>query len=73
MGGYASANILLTYFARLDGEGDGAGLVEYLKAVSSGVERDEAVDKHLMRGRSFDELQEEVVKAWRSEGLKLTF
>ena len=70
---YASANLLLTYFARLDGEGDGAGLVDYLKAVSTGMERDEATDKHLMRGRSFDELQEEVAKAWRSEGLKLTF
>lgn len=70
---YPSANLLLTYFARLDGDGDGAALVEYLKAVSSGVKRDEAQEIHLMRGRSFDELQEEVVKAWRSEGLKLTF
>ncbi len=70
---YASANLLLTYFARLDAEGNGTALVEYLKAVSTGMDRDEAADKHLMRGRSFDELQEEVTKAWRSEGLKLTF
>jgi len=70
---YASSNLLLTYFARLDGEGDGAGLVEYLKAVSSGMKRDEAAETHLLRDRSFDELQEDVAKAWRSEGLKLTF
>jgi len=70
---YASSNVLLTYFARLDGDGDGAGLVEYLKAVSSGIKPDQAADEHLLRGRSFDELQEEVAEAWRGEGLKLTF
>lgn len=70
---YASANLLLTYFAKLDGDGDGAGLVEFLKAVSSGMDRDQAIDKHLMRGRGFDELQQDVTKAWRSAGLKLTF
>lgn len=70
---YASANLLLTYFARLDGEGDGAGLVEYLKAVSSGTESDKAAEEHLLRGRSYEELQENVGKSWRSEGLQLTF
>jgi len=72
---YNSANILAYYFLRLDGEGDAAHLVEFIKVLLSG-DRDaakKAQDEHLLRGRSYEELQEDLAKAWRSEGLQIEF
>lgn len=72
---YRSSNVLAYYFLRLDGEGDAANLVEFLKELTS-AKRDglsELQEKHLMRGRSYEELQEELAKAWRSQGLKIEF
>ncbi|MEM1441760.1 MAG: hypothetical protein AAGF67_05425 [Verrucomicrobiota bacterium] len=75
---YNSANVLAYYFLKLDGEGDAANLVEFLKELptikrgdSEGL--DALQEKHLRRGRSYAELQEEVAKAWRSEGLQIEF
>lgn len=70
---YRSANILFYYFLRLDGEGDGKRLVDYLKAISEGTAEEEARDKFLLAGRSFKELEEQVAEGWRSEGLRLDF
>lgn len=73
---YNSANVLAYYFLKLDGEGDAAHLVEYLKTLTSGRRgsgEKEAQEKHLLRGRSYEQLQEEVATAWRSEGLKIEF
>jgi hypothetical protein len=74
---YNSASVLAYYFLKLDGAGDGAHLVEFLKAITSGNRGDgsyaEAQTKHLLRDRSFEVLQDDLAKAWRSEGLKITF
>ena len=70
---YPSANVLFYYFARLEGEGNGKNLVEYMKAVSEGMKEEEARTEILMSGKSFEALQEDVAKKWRSEGLRLTF
>jgi len=70
---YPSANVLFYYFARLEGEGKGKNLVEYMKAVSEGMKEEEARTEILMSGKSFEALQEDVAKKWRSEGLRLTF
>ena len=70
---YKSSNLLLTYFALLDGDGKGEGLVNYLKAVSTGVDQKKAVEEALLRGRSYEELQNDVTAAWREEGIKLYF
>jgi len=74
---YNSANVLAYYFLRLDGNGDAAHLVEFLKAITSGNRGDDSLkehqDKHLLRGRSYTDLEAEVAKAWRSEGLRITF
>ena len=56
-----------------DGNGDGAALVDYMKAIAGGMKEEEARAEILMKGRSFEELQEAVADAWRSEGLRLTF
>lgn len=74
---YNSANVLAYYFLRLDGAGDGAHLVEFLKAITSGNRGDDSLKEHqanhLLRERSYQELEVEVAKAWRGEGLKITF
>jgi hypothetical protein len=72
---YRSSNVLAYYFLRLDGEGNAAHLVEFLKELPAAREDDLAAlqEKHLMRGRSYEELQEELAKAWRGEGLQIEF
>ena len=70
---YASAKLLLTYFAMLEGNGKGEALVEYLKAVSSGVPKEEAAKETLLKGRSYAEMEAEVVEKWKKEGVRITF
>lgn len=70
---YSSANLLLYYFLRIDGQGDAEKLVNYLKARIAGTDEKEAATEFLLAGRSYEQLQKEVAKGWRSEGLKLTF
>ncbi len=70
---YSSANLLLYYFLRIDGDGKGERLVDYLKAVVAGTDKQEASVEILLAGRSYEQLQQEVAEGWRSEGLKLTF
>lgn len=70
---YHSANLLLYYFLRIDGDGKGEKLVDYLKARTEGMDEEEASTKILLAGRSYEELQKDVAEGWRSEGLKLSF
>jgi len=75
---YNSANVLAYYFLRLDGDGDGKHLVEFIKALIGGRRGDEetvsgAQEEHLLRGRTFDVLEKELAEAWRSQGLKIEF
>ncbi len=70
---YNSANLLLYYFLRIDGEGKGEKLVDYLKALAKGMDAKEAGVEILLAGRSYEELQDDVASGWRSEGLKLSF
>lgn len=73
---YNSASVLTYYFLRLEGEGNGAHLVDFLQDITSGNRGDsyeEAQKNHLIRERSYAELEEALAKAWRSEGLKIEF
>ncbi len=75
---YNSANVIAYYFLRLDGDGDGKHLVEFIKALIGGRRGDEetlaaAQAEHLLRGRSYEELEKELAEAWRSQGLKIEF
>lgn len=72
---YRSANVLAYYFLRLDGEGDAAHLVEFLKELPGSKRADLPAlqEKHLLRGRSYEELAETLAKGWRSEGLQIEF
>jgi hypothetical protein len=70
---YGSAGMLTYYFYHLDGKGDAANIIACLRAIEGGMEGDDAIAKHLMRDRSPEQLQEEVQKALRGEGIKLDF
>lgn len=73
---YASAGLLTYYFYHLDGTGDGANLIAYLREVENGKSREEdaaAVKKHLLRDRTYKKLADDVKKALRKEGIDITY
>jgi hypothetical protein len=73
---YGSAGLLTYYFYHLDGNGDAAGMIAYLRALEG--QRDPALEvqalkKHLLRDRSYTQLAEDVKKAFRKEGIAITY
>ena len=58
---YASAATLVFYFYHLDG--DGTGVINYLRAIEHGTASLEAEAKFLLRGRSFTKLHCDLVAA----------
>lgn len=69
---YGSAALIFYYFAHMDGEKDGAALKAFCVALKEG-KRDEEALEALRAGRSYEELQEQITKAWRGRGVKFTF
>jgi hypothetical protein len=73
---YPSALALTYFFYHLDGDGKGTHLINYLRELEA-LERptDEAIEQavatHLMRERSYAEIQEEVRKGLRKVGVKI--
>jgi hypothetical protein len=73
---YGSAGLLTYYFYHLDGNGDAANIIAYLREienVKSNEEEQAAVKKHLMRERTYAQLGEDVKKALRKEGIDISF
>ncbi|MDG2125494.1 MAG: hypothetical protein P8J87_17450 [Verrucomicrobiales bacterium] len=70
---YASASIMAQYFHHADGEGDGAHIRAYLAALKAGTPEPQARATHLLRGRTLEELEKQITRAWRREDLKLEF
>lgn len=73
---YSSAGVLTYYFYHLDGKGDAANMIAFLKAVKdvkSEAEAAELVKKHLLRERSYAQLAEDVKKAMRKDGLDIEY
>ncbi len=70
---YGSAGMLTYYFYHLDGKGDAANIIACLRAIEGGMKGEEAFAKHLLRERTPEQLQEEVQKAFRGEGIKIEF
>ena len=70
---YATAALLTYYFYILDGDGDGANIIKLFRDLESGTPNKEAIEKHLMRGRSYAQLELDMQTAFRSEGVKLHF
>lgn len=69
---YGVGLLVTYYFCHWDGDGDGARLKEFLKGLKRGERGDDAL-KLLLDGRSWDEMEEEIAKAWRSRGVTLNF
>jgi len=72
---YYSAGLMTYYFYYLDGVGNGANIIAYLRELENADESAEpaAFEKHLLRGRTMDQLKGDLGKAFRGEGIALTF
>ena len=73
MRNYNSANILTYYYYHVDDKGDAAHVIDWIKDIGAGTKRDEATQKHLIRGRSYKEIEKEVAKCMMKEGITLDF
>ena len=67
---YGMGLLLTYYFFQM--EDDRANIVAFLKALKTGKQGQDAIDA-LLNGRSYDELEEQVAKAWKSRGVRITF
>lgn len=72
---YASACLMTYYFYYLDGNEDGANIIAYLRELENAGRNEEeaAFKKHLLRERSMDTFKSDLKKAFRKEGVDLTF
>lgn len=73
---YGSAGLMTYFFYHLDGKGDAASMIAFLREVENvktDAESDNAVKKHLLRERSYEQLADEVKKAFRKEGVTIEF
>lgn len=69
---YGFGLLLTTYFLHLDGKGDAARMKEFLKALRAGKKGQDAIDV-LLDGRSYDQLQDDVAKGWKSKRITIQF
>lgn len=69
---YGFSALLTYYFLHMDGEGERKNINKFLIALNEGKQGEEALSE-LLDGRTFDELEEEITKAWRSRRIKITF
>lgn len=73
MRNYASATILAYYFYHVDGKGDAANIIAWLRAIESGTSQEEATAKHLIRGRKLTDIEKEIAHAMQKEMLVIDF
>lgn len=69
---YLEALLLVDYFCQGDSP-QGRGFRAYLKAVLTGASTEEATRLHLLRGRSFADLERDVAAYWSQRGCSLAF
>jgi hypothetical protein len=67
---YGMGLLLTYYFFQM--EDDRTNIVAFLKALKAGKQGQDAIDA-LLNGRSYEQLQEQVAKAWKSRGVRITF
>jgi hypothetical protein len=70
---YASSALLTYYFYHVDGEGDAANIIAWLRALEKGGKQSELAQTHLLRGRSYADLEKDLVKATRKLGFDIDF
>ncbi len=69
---YGLGALITYYFMHMENDGDRKNINAFLTALNDGKKGEEAL-KALLAGRSFDELEVEISKAWRSRGVKIKF
>lgn len=73
---YGSAALLIYYFYHLDGAGNSANMIAFLRGLENAKsyeEEDALVKKHLLRNRTYVQLADDVKSAFRKEGIDITF
>jgi hypothetical protein len=69
---YGCGLLITNYFFHMDGEGDAKRIKAYLKALQEGKDAEKSLDI-LLDGRTFEKLEEDIVKAWGRKGIDFTF
>ena len=69
---YGCGLLITDYFLHMDGAGDGKRVKTYLKALHEGKNSEKSLDL-LLDGRSFEQLQGDIAKAWGRKGIDFTF
>lgn len=69
---YGLGALITYYFLHMDNDGDRKNIIQFLTALNEGKQGEEAL-KVLLAGRTFDELEKLIHKAWRSRGVKINF
>ncbi|NOX98205.1 MAG: hypothetical protein GXP30_00445 [Verrucomicrobia bacterium] len=70
---YRSAMVLTYYFLRLDGNEQGGRFHAFINARLKGSGGGKDQQKYLLDGRSYEQLQKDVARAWRDKGLKISY
>jgi len=69
---YGCGLLITTYFLHMDGAGDGKRIKAFLKALHEGKGGEESLTL-LLDGRTFEQLQDDLAKAWSKKGVDFTF
>ena len=69
---YGCGLLITNYFFHMDREEDGACIKNFLKALNDGKQGTEALEV-LLDGRTFEEMEEEIAKAYSRKGVDFTF
>jgi len=69
---YHEALLLVDYFFHVD-HPDGLYFKRYLEAILSGIPEKQARDRHLIRGRSYQDIENDLIKRWQSVGFSIVF
>ncbi len=69
---YGSALLITNYFFHMDRDGDAARIKKFLAALNDGKQGQEALDV-LLDGQSYQELEQEIAKAYSRKGIDFTF
>ncbi len=68
---YNSAGLLTHWFLHHDTPGNGVGLIGFLAAIREGLPIQEALDTHLLRGRSSEEIERAIEELARRHGTQI--
>ncbi|MES2995590.1 MAG: SHD1 domain-containing protein [Verrucomicrobiota bacterium] len=69
---YGCSLLITSYFFHMDGDGDGARIKRYLKDLRAGKSGQEATNV-LLDGRSYEQIEKEIAKAWGRYGIEIDF